>query len=201
VCDIAATRDDIVWFGVCGAGGAGFGAGALVRFDGTTWAEVEPFAATDRPDLRVSDVQSLALGPDDTLWAMTFTNTEANMRGEGDFSAEWLDDPLRGHVLVHFDGERWTAYPIDEVAPDADPLYFHAMSMVVDAMGTLWLGADHSNLEAGASALVSFDGTTATRYPSIAGARGLAVGPGGGVWAATEDGLYVITLDAVAAAE
>ena len=198
VCDIAARERDIVWCGVCGAGGAGFGDGALVRFDGTTWTEVDPFAAIDRPDLRVSDVQSLALGPGGTLWAMTITNTASSIHGEGNPSAQWLDDPLRGPVLVHFDGERWTAYPIDEVVADADPLYLFAASMVVDAMGTLWLGADHSNLQTGASALVSFDGTTATRYPSIAGARALAVGPGGGVWVANRDGLYVITPEAVA---
>ena len=79
--------------------------------------------------------------------------------------------------------------------------------MEVDGDGTVWLSverltADEPEQKSIDDYLVSFDGSTTTHYPLVPDVNGLVVvGPEGAVRAATDDGLYIINPEAMAAIE
>jgi hypothetical protein len=191
--------DGSVWVGMAGSGGSGRGWGGLARFDGTSWEEVDPFAETDRPDRRVSDVLSMASGPDGTLWAMVMTTTEEILRGLGSgkgLSELIADDTYFKPILIRFDGREWTFYPTDDVGIGG--------VLAVDQVGRLF--------GSGEDGLVSFDGVITKRYASVGHVQDVAVAPNGDAWVArsprdrngerqTGTGLYLITPEAVGVAE
>lgn len=193
VADIASTPDGDVWIAIAGNWGAGFGNGALVRFDGATWTEVQPFG--EDPGHRISDVHHLTVAPDGALWALVW------MLGDGVTDEERpADFDGSAQALLRFDGESWEAHPSRQVLSDIDASERGLLEgpIVIDDAGRAWVYLE--GVVPG-HRLIAFDGASTTSYLDVKKVNDLAVDENGSVWAASRDGLYVITPDAMAGTE
>jgi hypothetical protein len=200
VCDITDTSDGAVYVGFCGGGGWGFGGGGLFRYLDGSWERVPVFAEMGRTDILVSDLLSLASGPDGTLWAVAMTTTSRIAEGvaAGDWSVvdEQTPGPDRlqhGPALLRLQDGRWSAYAWHDIEPDTQrvPWQWDLFDVsAVDPDGVLWFGSvvmNRSKVKLG-----SYDGDEVRWYPKVTGARDIEIGPDGRPWVAAADGIYVI---------
>jgi hypothetical protein len=184
VCDITDTTDGAVYVGLCGGGGWGFGGGGLFRYLDGSWERVPVFAEMGRTDILVSDLLSLASGPDGTLWAVAIVDEQRPGPG-----------PLEhGPALLRLQDGRWSAYAWwRDIEPDTQRMPWQwepGDVLAVDTDGVLWFGSvvmNRSKVKLG-----WFDGNEVRWYPKVTGARDLEIGPDGRPWVAATDGIYVI---------
>lgn len=195
---IASAPDGSMWFGTDGG---------LVRFDGTTWMEEQPFGAGSTP------VSSVSIGSDGTVWAVVSgcqgctPPRIARLDGGG---WQLLDPPsgiedYGGWALVaatgdgvtlaadagtyRLSGERWSR--IWPAAPPTGPGWVSALA-AVSADEVL---AGSGSYDGGPAAVWRYRGGAWQRDTSVGAPdesiRSLVFGPGGSLWAGGEGGLQV----------
>ena len=204
VSDIVTTPDGDVWVGIQDNWGGGFGGGALARFDGAEWTEIQPLAGTEDSDIRISDVHDLTVAPDGSLWVLAWLVSDG-------LSPEIRDLVERGGApgaLFRYDGQAWETYLGLDVLPGIDPAEVSILQgpIAVDRDGRVWASLERITQDEPTQRtldhhLVMFDGDSTTYLPQVTHVSDLSVDDAGSLWAATEDGLYVITPEAVAATE
>jgi len=182
--DMAAAPDGTLWLAFDATEDA---AGGLVRFDGRSWERVDPLGSRYQ-----STADAVAVGDGGVVWAALTA-----CRGQG-----CLDDHAKlRHFLARYDGTTWTVLDEDDgVARTNAPGGWKA-NLAVSPDGLLLTSLDKPGT--GSVALFDADGRVA-RLPrqrmGAFGATDIAAAPDGSFWV-LDDGLYLITPEAVAAAE
>jgi hypothetical protein len=183
--DLAATPDGTLWLAFDATEDA---AGGLVRFDGTSWERVDPLG-----DRYQSTADAVAVGDGGVVWAALTA-----CRGQG-----CLDDYAKlRHFLARYDGTTWTVLDEDDgVARTNAPGGWKA-DLAVSPDGLLLTTLDKPG--SGSVALFNADGRV-ERLPrqriGTLALQDIAAAPDGSFWVLEEGDHYIITPEAVAAAE
>ena len=199
--------DGTPWFANGGIGPIRQDFRGLLRFDGEDWQVVVP--DVERAGAFVNEV---AVGPDGTVWVYLVPG----------------DEPVKPR-LARLGADGWDVFTEQDGVPLLH-LYGNAgPDLAVDDGGTLWIAINgrgvsfdepDSDLVHRCPGVLSFDGSEWTRYLVDVCVNHIEVGPTGSVWgsapfseapvsradvnsepATRPGGLYVITPEAVAAAE
>ena len=164
--------------------------------------------------LTVADDSDLGFGQDgrasfwhysDGTWRRSdyFTMTHARANSDGTYWFVGTDDDFGDGEpeLVRYDGSEWHEWSLAEVG--LYPNVWGPSLLAVAPDGSLWTLMARSSAEAKSGTwcegVSHFDGESLQRYLGESCVDGMDIAADGSVWATTEQGLYVITPEAVAA--